>query len=206
MNPLDHIRVFLIEDNNDDVFLIRRFLSSSMNMQIDVDVADTLSSALKRLREGTYDVILSDLSLPDSWGLDTFDKVHAANPDIPIIILTGLDDDEAALSAVHQGAQDYIIKSRINSRSLIRVIRYSIERQSLLVQLEHSRNEIKTLRGLLPICASCKKIRDEKGSWKQMESYISEHSQAQFSHGLCPDCAMKAEEEVQRFRQRKNSV
>jgi len=206
MNPIGHIRAFLIEDNKDDVFLIRRCLTSSTNMQIDMDVADTLASALKRLREGTYDVILSDLSLPDSSGMDTFDKVHAANPDVPIIILTGLDDDKAALSAVHQGAQDYLVKSSINDRNLIRVIRYSIERQSLLVQLEHSRNEIKTLRGLLPICASCKKIRDEKGLWKQMESYISEHSQAQFSHGLCPDCALKAEEEVRRFKQKKNSV
>ena len=196
MNPNDHIKVFLIEDNNDDAVLIRRFLTAGQNMHIDVERADTLSSALKRLGEEKYDVILSDLGLSDSWGLVTFGKVHAANPEVPVIILTGLDDEAAALEAVHRGAQDYLVKSQINSRNLIRVIRHSIERQRLMAQLANSLKEIKILQGLLPICASCKKIRDDKGSWKQMESYISEHSQAQFSHGLCPDCAVKAHEDI----------
>jgi DNA-binding response OmpR family regulator len=205
MNPIDRIRVFLIEDNDDDVCLIRRFLISSTNMHIDVEVADTLSFALERLREEKYDVILSDLALPDSWGLDTFLKVHSANPDVPIIILTGLDDDAGALEAVRRGAQDYLVKGHINSRNLVRVIRYSIERQNLLIQLENSQKEIKTLRGLLPICASCKKIRDDEGLWKQMESYISEHSQARFTHSLCPDCAIKTKEEILRYKQTDHS-
>ncbi|HUL01234.1 MAG TPA: response regulator [Nitrospirota bacterium] len=200
----DHIRVFLIEDNDNDAVLIRRFLTSSQNPHIDVEVADRLLPALKRLGSEKYDVILSDLSLPDSWGLETFVKVHSASPAVPIIILTGLDDEAAALEAVHLGAQDYLVKSQINSRNLIRVIRYSIERQMLLVQLENSLKEINILQGLLPICASCKKICDDKGSWTQLESYISEHSQALFSHGLCPDCATKTRDNFHKFKQDRN--
>ncbi len=201
----NHIRVFLIEDNDNDAVLIRRFLTSGQNMHIDVERADTLSSALKRLGEEKYDVILSDLGMSDSWGLVTFGKVHAASPEVPVIVLTGLDDEAAALEAVHRGAQDYLVKSQIDSRNLIRTIRHSIERQRLMAQLANSLKEIKILQGLLPICASCKKIRDDSGSWKHMESYISEHSQAQFSHGLCPDCAAKAHEEIRRNKQKKNN-
>ena len=195
MNPNDHIKVFLIEDSNDDAELIRRFLTAGQNMHIDVERVDTLSSALKRLGEEKYDVILSDLGLSDSWGLVTFGKVHASSPEVPVIVLTGLDDEAAALEAVHRGAQDYLVKSQIDSRNMIQVIRHSIERQRLMAQLANSLKEMKILQGLLPICASCKKICDDKGSWKQMESYISEHSQVQFSHGLCPDCATKTREE-----------
>jgi DNA-binding NtrC family response regulator len=190
MNPNDHIKVFLIEDSNDDAELIRRFLTAGQNMHIDVERVDTLSSAFKRLGEEKYDVILSDLGLSDSWGLVTFGKVHASSPEVPVIVLTGLDDEAAALEAVHRGAQDYLVKSQIDSRNMIQVIRHSIERQRLMAQLANSLKEMKILQGLLPICASCKKICDDKGSWKQMESYISEHSQAQISHGLCPDCAV----------------
>jgi hypothetical protein len=74
---------------------------------------------------------------------------------------------------------------------LRRAIRYAIERKKLMTQLEQSLKEIKTLRGFLPICASCKKIRDDKGYWTQLETYISEHSGAEFTHGLCPECVTK---------------
>ena len=185
------IKVFLIEDNEDDAHLIRRFLTLGQNIHIDVERADKLSSALERLKGEKYDVILSDLGLSDSWGLDTFIKVYSACPDVPIIILTGLDDEAVALEAVHRGAQDYLDKSQIKSRSLVRVIRYSIERHNLLAQLEKSLKEIKTLRSLLPICAWCKKIRDEQGYWNKVESYITKLTGSEFTHGICPACYEK---------------
>src|SRR5271169_4589040 len=106
----EHMRVFLIEDSDDDAALIRRFLTSDQNMRIDIEVVDRLSFALERLEDEKFDVILTDLRLPDSWGLDTFVKVHFASPDVPIIILTGLDDEVGALEAMQQGAQDYLLK------------------------------------------------------------------------------------------------
>jgi len=65
------------------------------------------------------------------------------------------------------------------------------DRENLITKLQEALNKIKTLRGIIPICASCKKIRDDKGFWNQVESYIKEHSEADFSHGICPDCAQK---------------
>jgi CheY-like chemotaxis protein len=202
MDAENRIRILLIEDNSDDVHLICQFLTADRNMHIDVERADSLSSAIEHLAGGQYDVILSDLGLPDSFGLDTLDKVHSVCSNVPIIVLTGLDDETSALEAVHRGAQDYIIKSQINGRNLIRIIRYAIERQDLMAQLKKSLQKIKVLQGILPICSSCKKIRDDKGSWKQMESYISDHSEAEFSHGYCPECAQKAMEEVKQFKER----
>ena len=76
------------------------------------------------------------------------------------------------------------------------------EREKLILELQTSLMEIKTLRGVLPICSVCKKIRDDAGSWSQMEAYISNHSEAEFSHGYCPECAIKATEELKQFMAR----
>jgi DNA-binding NtrC family response regulator len=205
MRSDDPIKVFLIEDNNDDAELVLRFLAGGRNVHFSVERAERLSSALDRLGGEKYDVILSDLELPDSRGLDTFVKVHAAYPDIPIVILTGLDDETGALEAVHQGAQEYLVKSQMNSRNLVRVIRYSIERQNLLVQLEKSMKEIKTLRGLLPICAWCKNIRDDTGYWKKVEVYITELTGTFLTHGICPACYARLREQYPESLTEKNT-
>ncbi|MBE0618859.1 MAG: HAMP domain-containing protein [Proteobacteria bacterium] len=73
-----------------------------------------------------------------------------------------------------------------------------MEREKLIAELKATVSEIKRLRGIIPICATCKKIRDDQGSWRQMEAYIGEHSEAEFSHGICPDCRKKVEEELER--------
>ncbi|MCK9419977.1 MAG: response regulator [Nitrospirae bacterium] len=78
------------------------------------------------------------------------------------------------------------------------------EREKLISELKDALDKVQQLSGMLPICASCKKIRDDKGYWKQIESYITEHSEAVFSHGLCPDCGKKAYEELERFKNEKN--
>ncbi len=185
------ISVLLIEDNPDDAVLIRRYLSAAMKVPPVVNHVALLTHGLERLKGGGFDVVLLDLSLPDGQGLGTFEKVHTRAPDVPIILLTGYDDDELAGEAVRKGAQDYLVKGQVNGSLLGRSIRYAISRQKLLVELERSLKEIKTLRGFLPICASCKKIRDDNGYWTQIESYISKHSEAEFSHGLCPECASR---------------
>ncbi len=185
------ISVLLIEDNPDDVVLIEISLSLAMKVSYEVKQADRLSKGLEFLRNGGVDVVLLDLGLPDGQGISTFEKAHAQAPDVPLIVLTGHDDDDLAIEAVQKGAQDYLVKGKVDAGLLGRSIRYAIERQKLLTQIEHSAKEIKTLRGFLPICASCKKIRDDQGYWTQIETYISEHSDAEFSHGLCPDCAVK---------------
>jgi DNA-binding NtrC family response regulator len=140
-------------------------------------------------------VILLDLSLPDSHGYETFTRMMAAAPDIPIVVMSGLDDETVAMQAVRAGAQDYLPKGQADGNLLARAIRYAIERKEaaaarevLIKELRDALAKIKTLQRLLPICASCKKIRDDKGYWNQIESYISAHSETVFSHGICPEC------------------
>ena len=96
-----------------------------------------------------------------------------------------------AIEAVRKGAQDYLFKGEPSATVIIRTIRYAIERQRLMTELKTALDHIKQLQGMLPICSECKKIRDDKGYWNRIESYISRHSEVEFSHGICPDCAKK---------------
>lgn len=184
-----HIRVLLIEDNPADVELIKHQLSKTEKSRHELLHVDRLEKGLKYLDKNEIDVVLLDLNLPDGTGLDTFERANAHAPHMPIIVLTGHDDDELGIEAVQKGAQDYLVKGSAVNALLGRSIRYAIERKKMLTQLEQSMKEIKTLKGFLPICAGCKKIRDDKGYWTQIEAYISSQTDTEFSHGICPDCA-----------------
>lgn len=188
-----HIKVLIIEDNDEHAELICRMLSKAENIYFDTERAGLMSSGVDLLGKQNFDVILSDLGLPDSKGIETFETFHGLCPDIPVIVLTGLDNENTALGAVQGGAQDYLVKGQIDTRQLTRSILYAIERQKLITELEKSRKEIKTLQGLLPICAWCKNIRDDKGYWKSLETYIHENTDATFTHGICPKCMKKVE-------------
>lgn len=185
------IRVLLIEDNWADAALIRELQADTSRPGFELEHAPDLTSAKVALAQRIFDLVLLDLGLPETQGLSTFTKAHAFAQNIPIIVLTGLNDESLALKAVQMGAQDYLVKGGINAHLLIRSMRYAVERQKLLTEIQQTLREIKTLRGLLPICAGCKKIRDDKGYWTQIEVYVSQHSEAEFSHGLCPDCVQR---------------
>ncbi len=191
------ITTLLIEDNTDDAALIRQYLTKSGKALYNVIHVEKLADGIASLKRILVNIILLDLALPDGpAGIETFELVSTHAPDIPIIVLTGHDDDELAVKAVQKGAQDYLVKHLVTGPILGRAIRYAIERKKLLIQLEHSMKEIRKLRGFLPICANCKKIRDDKGYWTQVEVYISSHSETEFSHGICPDCAQKLYPEI----------
>lgn len=193
------INVCLIEDNPGDARLVREMLAKVGGIQFKLNCADRLTSGVECVLSGEkVDVILLDLSLPDSSGYETFIRMLEAAPDIPIVVMSGFDDEGVAEQAVREGAQDYLIKGQADSNLLSRAIRYAIERkkaekerEELIRELRKALAKIKTLHGLLPICASCKRIRDDKGYWNQIEIYISEHSEAGFTHGICPECLEK---------------
>ena len=187
------IHTLLIEDNPDDALLIQKYLTGAGGrVRYNVTHVDRLAHGLKILQSVLFDVVLLDLNLPDGGeGLHTFEKVHAHSPHLPIIVLTGHDDDEFAIESVQKGAQDYLVKGQVTGAMLGRSIQHAIERKKLITQLENSATEIEKLRRILPICANCKKIRDDKGYWTQVEIYISAHSQTAFSHGICPECAVR---------------
>ncbi|MCK5654059.1 MAG: PAS domain S-box protein [Dehalococcoidia bacterium] len=131
-------KVLLIEDNPGDVRLIQEMLAQSTQDGYQLECADRLSKGLECLGMRGIDLVLLDLGLPDSQGLDTFDKVHAQAPAVPIVLLTGLDDEIFALQAVRQGAQDYLVKGDVNSTLLCRAVRYAVERKRSEEELRES--------------------------------------------------------------------
>ncbi len=123
------IKVLLIEDNPGDVCLIRETLAEVRGVRFDMECVDRLSTGLERLAAGGVDVVLLDLGLPDSLGLDTFTTVNTQALQVPILVLTGLDDEVLAVQAVQQGAQDYLVKGQVDGNLLVRAMRYAIERK-----------------------------------------------------------------------------
>lgn len=184
------IQVLLVEDNPGDARLIQEMFSDDGDLFC-FECADRLSKCLARLSEPYIDAVLLDLGLPDSCGIETFISVHNQNPSMPVVVLTGLNDEEIGIMAVQKGAQDYLMKGEVNKNLLARSLRYAIERQNLLCDLKDANTKINTLEGLLPICSGCKKIRDDKGVWDHIELYIKARSKAQFTHSMCPECIKK---------------
>jgi CheY-like chemotaxis protein len=187
----ERLRILIVEDNPADADFIHELLPQTGPLNFQIGSVTRLSKALARLGSKDIDLVLLDLGLPDSQGLQTFHTLRKAVPDIPVIVLTGNNDQELAVAAVRDGAQDYLVKGRIDGDLLVRAARYALERERLISELREALAHVKTLKGLLPICASCKKIRDDKGYWSQVESYVELHSEANFTHGLCPDCIKK---------------
>ncbi len=186
------IKLLFIEDNDEDVVLFREIMGGRQHPDIIFDRVPSLADAIAFLREYTPDLILLDLNLPDSRGIRTFEKLfeHATQA---IIVLSGLNDEELAIEAVHKGAQDYLVKWEADRKTLTRSILYAIERHRLLKELEAAQREIQSLRNLIPICAYCKRVRHDDGYWQHLESYLSQVSNIDFSHGICPDCYTKLE-------------
>lgn len=132
--------VLLIEDNPGDADLVRLRLVEC-NPAVDVDCVNRLADGLESLQRKPPALVLLDLNLPDSQGSETFRKVLEKAPGIPVVILSGQDDQSLAIKALHQGAQDYLVKGGITSSNLDRSMRYAVERQALLRSLEMSRKQ-----------------------------------------------------------------
>lgn len=132
--------VLVIEDNPGDADLVKLRLVESKS-DVDVSCVTRLADGLRSLGQEPPSVVLLDLNLPDSYGADTFRRVLTQAPGVPVVVLSGQDDEELAVKAVHQGVQDYLVKGDFDSKQLARAIRYAVERQSLLTSLEISRKQ-----------------------------------------------------------------
>jgi len=143
------MRILLIEDNEDDACLMRETLAERTALAIDLEWVDRLGSGLTRLVHDSFDAVLLDLSLPDSQGLDTFDQVHTQNPEVPIVVMTGFDDEGTAIQAVQRGAQDYLVKKQLDGDRLVRALRYAIERHRAERRLRQSTEQLRALTGHL---------------------------------------------------------
>lgn len=140
------VRVLLLEDNPDDAFLIQRAFGSPQLRGIELmEIAQRVSTAIAALARNqcqAFDVVLTDLDLPDSGGVDTVTALHHAAPDMPIVVLTGQPDETLGVAALRRGAQDYVVKGQVEPMLLARTLRHAIERKRLLVELARARGEL----------------------------------------------------------------
>jgi len=155
------------------------------------------TAALANINDDPPDLVLLDVMMP---GLDGFEvcrrlKAAPATQDIPVIFMTALNDPVDEVKGFALGAADYITKPIQLDRTLARIKTHltmhklQVELQRKNTQLQEALANVKTLKDLLPICANCKKIRDDEGYWQEVEVYVQDHIDIRFSHGICPDCA-----------------
>lgn len=142
------LRVVLIEDDPDDVLILEEALAGAAHPAISLVHENRLELGIRRLREEDCSLVLLDLSLPDGQGLDTLRRLRDARPDRPVVVLTGMDDEETALEAVRAGAQDYLVKGRFADDTLRRAIRYAVERHRLKQRLDAARRRERREREL----------------------------------------------------------
>lgn len=198
----------------DDIKKNIQVLGSALGKQgYAVSYATEGAKALKMVSEDVFDLILLDVMMP---GMDGFEvcrqlKKDPAAKEIPILFLTAKIEQDDIVKGLELGAVDYLtkpfnmvellarVKNHIalkNAQTLILQRNKELEEknkelESLVQQNKEAKEEITALQGILPICSSCKKIRDDKGLWERMEAYIETHSEAVFSHSMCPDCSEK---------------
>ena len=173
------IRVLLVEDNPGDARLLQEAIAEvGAGGLVQLEHVERLSEALKRLSAETFDVILLDLSLPDEHGLATVTRTHAHAPAVPIVVLSGLDDEGLASRAVREGAQDYLVKGRADGHLIIRAMRYATERKHAIEALErreeHFRSLIENALDLISILNSDGTIRYVSPSHERILGYRPE--------------------------------
>ena len=142
------------------------------------------------------DVVLMDIEMPEMDGLEAARLIKEKHP-CPVVLLTSHDDPEMVRLASQVGVGAYLLKPP-SAEEIERALIMAVARFADLTELRRLNNElkialdnVKVLSGLLPICANCKKIRDDKGYWEAVDGYFTKHSDVQFTHGICPDCIKK---------------
>jgi len=189
------LNILLIEDNPGDARLIQEMLSEVMDVQFDLSWADSLSIGLEYLAKGSreskktksdrypdqsktpFNLVLLDLGLPDSQGIESLLPLLKQVPEVPIVVLTGLIDEEIGVKAVQKGAQDYLVKGQVDSNSLARAIRYSMERKQTEKQLRQYREHLEKLvyERTAELKRSNEKLQQEIIEHKQTEKQLRQH-------------------------------
>ena len=136
------IKILLFEDNPGDAGLIEEMVNDSINYSYGLKITETMEEGINLLKNDSYDIILLDLGLPDSDGINTFLNVQKESSETPIIILTGLNDEDIGINAVKKGAQDYLTKGMVDPDLLERSIKYSIERKKVQLELQKYRDNL----------------------------------------------------------------
>jgi PleD family two-component response regulator len=187
--------ILVVDDIPENVQVLGELLSKEYDIYFALDG----NQALEQARRVKPDLILLDVMMPVMNGYEVCRCLKESEEfrDIPVIFITALDQPEHESQGLELGAVDYITKPFNSKLVLLRVhnhLKMKFQHDQLLaraIELEDAMAKIKILSGIIPICSSCKKIRDDAGYWQQVEEYISKNSEAVFSHGICNDCVRK---------------
>jgi DNA-binding NtrC family response regulator len=193
------LRLLVIEDLEEDARLLLRFFHRA-GYEVTSQRVETEAAMQTALAGSAWDLVISDYSLPGFDAIAALKVLQRSGQDLPFIIISGVVGEETAVAAMKAGAHDFLLKHRLER--LIPAVerelgdaearrehrRVEADRQRLIAELKAALAQVKTLSGLLPICAWCKKARDDDGYWHDLESYIAAHSEAEVSHGICPEC------------------
>ena len=182
----DQAVIMVVDDNPDSLKLLSDILSEQ-GFQVRQALNGRL--ALAAVKQQSPDLFILDIRMPEMDGFELCRQLKndSATCSVPVIFISGLDDPADKVKAFEMGGQDYITKPFEDTEVLARVETHIALRRKE-VELQQALKEVQQLKGILPICCECKQIRDDKGYWQQVEQYISEHSDVQFSHGYCPTC------------------
>lgn len=202
--------IVVVDDTPENLTVLRQILTEH-----GYRVRPALSGeiALKTIQAELPDLILLDIVMPDMDGYEVCKKLKSdkATRDIPVIFISALKEVDDKMRAFSHGGVDYISKP-FQAEEVLARIHTHLTLYSLVnrladknARLQKALDEVKQLRGLLPICSGCKKIRDDKGYWNILESYIEKHSDASFSHGMCPDCIKDLYGDQDWFIQKQNN-
>lgn len=174
--------ILIVDDSQVSIQVLSHQLQ---NAGYSISVAMDGKKALDVVEKDLPDLVLLDIMMPDMDGYEICRRIrdNEGTRMIPVIFLTARSSKEDIVQGFEAGAVDYVTKP-FNTAELLARVRTHVE-------LKRARDEIKTLRGILPICAGCKAIRDEKGDWVPLEEYLIHHSAAELSHSLCPVCIRK---------------
>jgi len=184
--------ILIVDDEQVNI----KVLEKALKEKYEIISVNNGFDAIEKIKETRPDMVILDVMMPDVSGFDVcmIIKEDIEYADIPILFLTAVDTVDAQILGLKLGGIDFLAKP-VNLDMLKFRIRNHIElkRRNDLVreqrdQLEAALSRIKQLEGIIPICSYCKKIRDDENIWLKLETYISQHSVAEFSHGICPDC------------------
>ncbi|MCP4351785.1 MAG: response regulator [Desulfobacterales bacterium] len=181
--------ILIVDDNHLNLTVLFECLNES---GFKILIAEDGESAITRADFAKPDLILLDIMMPGIDGFETCRRLKEkeTTKNIPIIFMTAMTDPVDKIRGFGMGAVDYVTKPFHQEEVIARITTHlTIQRQKN--ELEEALFKIRTLNGLLPICASCKKIRNDKGYWEQVETYIENHTDVRFSHGVCPDCSRR---------------
>ncbi|MGQ9804614.1 MAG: response regulator [Chlorobiales bacterium] len=197
-------KVLCIDDEPTHLIIFSQVLAQE---GFEVTVAGSAEDGLNYCAANYYDVVLTDYQMPLLNGIEFLISLKRFDNPPPVVILTGHGSEDVAVQAIKLGAMDYIVKDeklvylKLLGVTLLQAIelhearlaekKFIAEQAKLLNELQTALANIKCFSGLIPICSSCKKIRDDKGYWNRLETYLQKNLHLNLTHGLCPNCAEK---------------